>query len=242
MLLETHGWRLLLQSAAIPTAVALLAEGRLDEAEALIERALQVGEQALPEPAIAHHRMQRAALCELRGGLEELQPQLVTLAADQPARPVLSCALAYVQTRIGLAHQPLSTLFQALPFDQEWMLGAAFLAEASALTRDVEAADQLYRALIPWESLTAVDQSEGCRGSTAYHLGLLAALLDRPDAASGHFERALAANERLGFRPWLARTQEAYARLLRANSRDGRAAVLESAAHSIYKEIGAAPA
>ncbi len=221
-------------------AMLALAEGRLDEAEALIEEAFRVGEHALPDPAVAHHHMQRVALCELRGELDELEPLLVTLAADQPARTVLACALAYVQARIGRPHQPLAPLFQELPFDQEWMLGAAFLAEACALVGDAETAEHLYRALVPWESLTAVDQSEGCRGSAAYHLGLLASLLDRRDDAARHFERALAANERLGFRPWLARTQEAYASLLRANAGDERVDALEAAAHSIYTEIGAA--
>jgi DNA-binding SARP family transcriptional activator/tetratricopeptide (TPR) repeat protein len=203
-------------------AMLALAEGKLDEAEVLIEEALRVGKEALPDPAVAHHLLQRAALCELRGGLDELEPLLVTLADDQPARPVLACALAYVQARLGRPHRPLMRLFEVLPFDQEWLLGMAFLAEACSLSSDGDTAEGLYAALVSWEALTAVDQSEGCRGSVAYHLGLLASLLDRRDDAVRHFECALIANERLGFRPWLARTKEAYGRLLRVIGGDER--------------------
>lgn len=53
---------------------------------------------------------------------------------------------------------------------------------------------------------------------------------------------SLAVCERVGFRPWLARTQEAYARLLRVGGNDDKAVALEKAALSTWKEIGAAPA
>jgi hypothetical protein len=48
-------------------------------------------------------------------------------------------------------------------------------------------------------------------------------------------------NERMGFRPWLARTQQDYAGMLRRHG-DERATALETAALAIYEELGAAPA
>ena len=51
-------------------------------------------------------------------------------------------------------------------------------------------------------------------GSAARYLGLLALVMGRPDDAVRHLEQAVGANERLGFRPWLARTQADLARTL----------------------------
>jgi tetratricopeptide (TPR) repeat protein len=225
-----------------------VSEGRFDEADALIDSSFAAGEHALPESAVAHHRMQRAALCEFLGGLEAMEPLLAALVTEQPARPVFACALAHAHAllkRTSDAQLELAALTRngvvRLPFDQEWLLGVALLAETCAHVSDVAAAAALYAALLPWEALNAVDQSEGCRGSAARHLGLLATVLARWNDAERHFERALAANERMGFRPWVARTQEDFARMLRARGDDARAAALEATALATYEELGAAP-
>jgi uncharacterized protein HemY len=105
----------------------------------------------------------------------------------------------------------------------------------------MDAAEELYPALLPWAALNAADVGEGCRGAVSRYLGLLAATLGRWDEAENQFELALAANDRMGFRPWLARTQHDYARMLRGHG-DERAAALETAALAIYEELGAAPA
>jgi tetratricopeptide (TPR) repeat protein len=230
-------------------ATLAVSEGRFDEADALIDSTLAAGEHALPESAVAHHRMQRAALCEFLGGLEAMEPLLAALVTEQPARPVFACALAHAHAllkRTSDAQLELAALTRngvvRLPFDQEWLLGVALLAETCALISDVAAAAALYAALLPWEALNAVDQSEGCRGSAARHLGLLATVLARWNDAERHFERALAANERMGFRPWLARTQEDFARMLRVRGDVARAAALEATALATYEELGAAPA
>jgi DNA-binding SARP family transcriptional activator/tetratricopeptide (TPR) repeat protein len=217
-----------------------LAEGRFDEADALIEAALTVGEQAMPEAARSHHRMQRFILCDFRGGLEAVEPSIAELVAEHPTRPVFVCALAYLQARLGreVDAQPLldemaRDELAALPFDQEWLLGASLVAEACLLLGDTASAEGVYRKLLPWQAMNAVDQSEGTRGSIARCLGQLATLLERWDDAVGHFEQALALNERMGFRPWLALTQSNFARMLRLrggpDNRE-RAAALEETA------------
>ena len=229
-------------------AMLALAEGRLTEAEGLIDEALTVGEKAMPEAALTHYRMQRLMVCELRGSLEEVEPWISALVAEQPARPVFACALAYVHARLGRTSDAQSALgdlacdeVAALPFDQEWVLGASLLAETCALVGDARSAEPLYRALQPWEALNAVDQSEGARGAAARYLGLLATTLERWPEAAGHFEAAMAMNERMGFRPWVARTQEDFARMLRLRGLAGdeeRAGELEEAALATYDELG----
>ena len=71
--------------------------------------------------------------------------------------------------------------------------------------------------------------------------GLLAATIGRPDDASRHFEEALATNERIGVRPWLACTQCDYARALLDHDASGntdKARLLLSDALTTYRELG----
>jgi len=131
--------------------------------------------------------------------------------------------------------------FSALPFDQEWLYAASLLAETATTLGDRDRAKVLYRLLVPWETLGAVDTNEGFRGSVSRDLGLLAATLERWDEAARHFDDALMANERMGLRPWLAHTQYDYARVLFARGEPAdaeRAENLLDAALATYRELG----
>jgi tetratricopeptide (TPR) repeat protein len=230
-------------------AMVAVALGRLTEAEALIPQALALGERAIPDGAIPHYRLQLYALRDFRGeSLDELEPELRDLVSTYPARPVFRCALAHCHARLGYiaeAQQALTDLARddsaSLPFDQEWLFGMSLLAETAALAGDIGSAAVLYNRLVPWGALNAVDQAEGCRGSIARYLGLLAALLERFDDAERHFEAGLVMNERMGLRPWVARSEEDFAGLLLRRDRPGdaeKADLLTSAALSTYRELG----
>jgi tetratricopeptide (TPR) repeat protein len=65
----------------------------------------------------------------------------------------------------------------------------------------------------------------------------------RYDDARRHFEDALAMNQRLGARPWLAHTQNDYAQMLLAHGAAGdrpRAEELQDQALATYRELGIA--
>jgi uncharacterized protein HemY len=75
----------------------------------------------------------------------------------------------------------------------------------------------------------------------ARYLGLLAHVGNRWDEAARHFEDALAMNERMGLRPWLARTQGDLAATLLARDAPGdreRARALREAAQATCRELG----
>jgi DNA-binding CsgD family transcriptional regulator len=59
-----------------------------------------------------------------------------------------------------------------------------------------------------------IGMGAGSNGAIDRVLGMLAALLRRWDRSATHFELALATNERLGARPWLAHTFVQYATML----------------------------
>ena len=158
------------------------------------------------------------------------------------------CVLAHLLARTGQRADAARELRElaaagcaALPVDQEWLFAMSCLAEAAAVLEDAEAAGGLYELLAPWADLNVVDQCEGIRGAVARYLGLLAAATGRSAAAQHHFEAALEMNERMGARPWLARTQEDYARLVQTDDR-ARAGALSAAAAATYSELGMEPA
>jgi tetratricopeptide (TPR) repeat protein len=229
-------------------AMLALAAGRLGEAEDLVERALALGERAQRDAAIPVHRLQRYTLADFRGGLGELEPAIRELLAAYPARPVFRCVLAHLHARLGRLEEAKRVFddlaedrFSVLPFDQEWLFGMTLLAETCTFLEDRDAAAVLYALLLPYAAFNAVDVTEGFTGSVSRYLGLLASTMSRPDDAARHFEDALALNETMGARPWLAHTQHDYARLLLERDGPGdreRAQELLGAALATYRGLG----
>jgi tetratricopeptide (TPR) repeat protein len=225
-----------------------VATGRFAEAEELIPQVLAFGESAQPDAAISHRVLQRYLLGDFRGAVEGMEPAVRDLVITNQARPVFRCVLVHLLMRLGRtaeAQRGLEELstdgFAALPFDQEWLFAMSFLAETSATLIDQKSAAALYDLLAPWAELNAVDVAEGSRGAVSRYLGLLAAATGRPGQAGSHLEAAMAMNERMGARPWLALTQEDYARMLLARRDAGdaeRARDLLDRALATYRELG----
>ena len=158
-----------------------LSDGRLDEAEALAEEARVIGERVQADMATPVYLMHRYTLCDLRGRLEAIAPAIAELAAEPPvaARVPLrarapACAARAVRVRHGVA-RGTGRDASALPFDQEWLFGMSFLAEAAGLLATPAAGAALLERLAPWAALNVVDQCEGMRGSAARYVGILAA-------------------------------------------------------------------
>ena len=229
-------------------AMFALAAGRLTEAEELVPQAFAFGERSVPDVAIPVYRLQRYALREFQGRLEEVAPAIRDLVVEYPTRPALCCALAHVEARLGHLPEAKRTLddlaqdgFAGLPFDQEWLYGMSLLAETAWLLRDPASCTALYRLLAPWAAFAAADHPEGFRGSISRYLGLLATMMQSWSAAELHYEDALAANASMGARPWLAHTQRDYGLMLHArNGREHRerAQALLDDARRTYRELG----
>ncbi len=228
-------------------AMLALAVGDLARAEELVTEAFSLGERAQPEMATPVHRLQRHALCDFRGGLVEIEPEIRELADAYPARPVLRCALAHLHARVGRTAEAKHTLddlardrFSRLPFDMEWLYAMSLLAETSALLGDAGSATVMYGLLLPWESFNATDHPEAFRGAVARYLGILATTIGRWHEAGMHFEFALEMNERMGARPWLALTQADYAAMLRLSDtpNEEKAQLLLSRALAAYEDLG----
>jgi DNA-binding SARP family transcriptional activator len=233
---------------ATARATLALSQGRFAEAPELIERAAAIGERVLAWHAVAARKMQLFLLRREQRRLDGFVPEVTDHAHEFPSPLVHRAVLAHVYARVerteeakALLHELTSRDLSDWHVDEEWLLSICLLAETCAILGDTGPAASLYELLLPYGSLNAVALPELALGSTSQPLGILASLLGRFEDAARHFEEALRMNERMGARPWLAHTQEDYARMLLRRNGQGdreRAEKLLSRAQATYHELG----
>ena len=218
-----------------------LLEGRLDEAEGLIEKSLSFGTFAVTTV----HRMQLYFLRREQGRLDEVQDLIVRTGAEYPSLAVWRCVRGQMQAELGRTSEARQTFeglahdgFSALPFQELWTVGMGLLAETAHALGDAEHATTLHAKLLPYADRVAVSYPEVATGAVARHLGLLATTMRRWNDAEDHFQAALALNGRIGAKPWLAHTLEDYARMLVTRGEARRARALAARAVAGYRELG----
>lgn len=229
------------------TALALL-EGRFGEAEQLIAETRSVGERAQRWSAAVTYGLQLYLLRRDQGRLEDVEQLVRRSATEYPTYPIWRCVLANMLAELdstASARAELEALaadgFSAIPFDEEWEVSLCFLAEAAAHLDDRDHAATLYELLLPYADRVAMSYPEISLGSVSRFLGILASTTGHYDEAARHFDDAVAMNERIGARPWLAQTEHEYARLLLTRDRPGgekEALELLDCALAIYRELG----
>jgi DNA-binding SARP family transcriptional activator/tetratricopeptide (TPR) repeat protein len=230
---------------AVMAPIHALLVGRLADAERLIEEAVELGREAAPWNAQMASLLQRFVLRGLEGRLPEVEHDLRSAAVENPEYPILQAALASLYSDLGDTADARAAFdglagdnFAALPFDEEWLLAMAFLADACAFLDDTERAALLYERLERYGHRMVVGPIEVALGSGARPLGKLAATLGRPEQAAHWFEHAALENERVGATPWAAHARLDHARLLVAQGDQEAAEPLLEKAAASYRSLG----
>ena len=201
-----------------------LVGGKLKESEALTYEALAVGQSAGQPDAVAWFGAQLVVLqlhtglldnveAIVEGALQMLPPgsparwlqgakalALCELDRQDEARPIYDALIA---------HDPSS-----LPKDFSRLGTLSTIAAVCHQLGDERTARALHPHLQPYRDF-CVDLGPTWLGATAYYLALLDVTAGRLDAADGCFAEAASSYRRIGCRPWLARTQLDWARMLR---------------------------
>jgi DNA-binding SARP family transcriptional activator len=237
--------------AAATRANLALFQGRFDDARALVDEALTLGERAQRRDAVLSHRLQLFLLDREVGGNAEIEALISDAASEFPTRPVLRCALAYIHADLGELGRTQAAIddlaandFASIQRDNEYLFALAFLADAVNTLGDTRAAAVLYDLLVPYAHLNAMNADEVGTGSVSRTLGVLAAALSRWHDAARHFESARTHNQHMEALPWLAHTQHDYAKMLRARDRPGdrdQAQRLLAAVAEQYQKLGMTP-
>ncbi len=230
---------------AAADAMLALHDGRLDDAERLVPAAHELGGRAEAILAAAAYAIQIYLLRREQGRAEEALEPLARVAAESSARPFFRCALASLQADLGRpaeARQVFEELapngFEIVPRDNEWLLAAAFLVETCVALGDSARAELLYDELAPLAARSTSNVPEGDAGTMARHLGVLAAMLGRDNAAAGHLRAAIEIDERSGGRPWVAYAKADLADVVGRQGEPDEAAALRDVAETAAAELG----
>ncbi|MBI4571549.1 MAG: hypothetical protein HY723_06325, partial [Chloroflexi bacterium] len=208
--------------------------GRFAEAEALAAQALDLARRMEHPAAEGLYFLQMLVLRREQGRLSDLP--------ERPAGsdPLLLAARALVhaeQNEPDACRRAVEVLFAdgaEGPPSGAGEIVLALLAEACAWLADRTRAAVLYELLVPYaDRAIMIDGAFIVLGSGSRFLGLLATTMRRWEEAERHFEDALAANARMGARPWVAHTQHDYATMLlsrdTAGGREQALALLDEA-------------
>jgi tetratricopeptide (TPR) repeat protein len=213
--------------AAVNGAKLALFTGRFEDAEDAIHEAVALGRQTQSANAQMAFDLQMYALRRERGGLGEVVEVVARAVDEYPAYPVWPYVLCDVLAELG-REDDARRAFEALaaggfPFylEMQWLFGMSLAADACRYLGDVERAGTLLKLLQPYARHNATLPPELCRGSVARDLGNLATITSKWADAVRHFEDALELNAQMGARPWLARTQCDYGRMLLARDHPG---------------------
>jgi hypothetical protein len=228
-----------------------IGSGRLDEAEALAERAQHIGERSGDLTVAFFGGVQREHVKFLRGRFDEVAEWLAGVLRSFPVLvPAVECSLVVTYGQSGQHERCRSELarywtddFAAVPRNAMWLMNMAFLADAAVSIGDAEAAAHLYPHLAPLTPYNVVLPPAFVLGPVSHYIAGLAALMGNEAAARRHYEDALALETRTGTRQWTARTQLEYGRfLLRSRTGDReRGARLVGSARALAEELGLAP-
>jgi tetratricopeptide (TPR) repeat protein len=222
--------------------------GQFEEAEKLAEEAFRLGERAQNWDAGFSYRISMFGLRREQGRLAEIADLLRRSVDEYPGYRSFRCLVTLLEWELGredaarAAFAELSAAnFEALPRDSEWLYCLCNLAEVVSLLEEEAVVPTLYELLLPFGAFNAVAAGELAVGSVSRYLGLLAVTNSRWDEAESHFEFALEMNARMNARPWLAHTQDDFARMLLTRNAPGdaeKAQALLSEALTTYEELG----
>ena len=234
--------------AMVGRAIMALTEGRLDEAQRLVDSSLQLGLRATRSDAAAAHRLHLFQIRREQGRLEEMEEVIRASVQEYPWYPMFRCALALLHCELGGHAQARLELdglsahgFTRIPFDNMWLFSLSMLSEVIWQLADVQGARALYLILLPYAERIAFGAEAGCSGSVSRYLGLLAATSARTDDAVRHLEAGIAASIRMHAPGWVAQAQFDLATLLLERGGSGdrdRAAQLLDEAEATCRELG----
>jgi DNA-binding CsgD family transcriptional regulator len=236
------------------SAVGHVLAGRFDEARARDEAAGELARRLGDFSMVAMHFAFAVELA-LTCGAPELVPDGWEAALAQ-APPIALVRVAYpivhaIEGRLDEARAEFAEFRQlpaTLPVGTRWAATLIQIARLADLLDDGEVAAALYERLAPLAVYYGGDGSGGVfsQGAMARVVGDVARVGGDLDAAIGHYQDAVAMNERIGARPFTALSRLGWARALMSRDAAGtqgghdldRAAELLAAAAAEFRRLG----
>lgn len=201
-----------------------LCDGDLAGAEAAALRSREWSRLLTGRDASSVHGIQMFGIRREQGRLAELAPVVRVLAASARGSawvPGLSALLADLGMESDARRELARLRAEGLDVRRHrlWLGTLTYLADAASAVGDAETAAVVYPELAPYSGTNIqIGHLVACHGSADRHLGMLAAVLGDWERAEEHFKAAIALNQRLGAKTWLAHTLLEHARMLLSRS------------------------
>jgi len=230
-------------------AAIALADGRLQDAEAMMRRSEEAGRLLTGRDALGTYGIQMFSLRREQGRLAQLAPVIRILATGErehgPWRPGLVSLLVELGMETEARRELARIASDGLePYRQSlWLASLTYLTDACTALGDEAIAALVYPELAPLTGTNVmIGHLVACYGAADRYLGMLASTLGEWERAEEHFERAIELNRQMEAATWLAHTEYQYARmmLVARPDRHHRAAVLLEDAERLATGIGMA--
>jgi tetratricopeptide (TPR) repeat protein len=203
--------------------------GAFDEAERIANETLAIGQREHAENALHYYAMAMFNIRREQGRLGEVEDAVARFIEMYPAIPAWRCTQALMHMELGRLDEARAVFetvaepgFDALPRDANWLIALTLLAEVCTALGDATRARELYDLLAPHGGRNVlVGRGASCNGCASRLLGMLAGVLGEWDDAERRFFEAREMHVRMGARPWLARTELAWAEMLLARGEPG---------------------
>jgi hypothetical protein len=221
-------------------------DGRLDDARELCERFAAIGRRAHDANAALYADIQRLGLALQAEDYGAIEDTMLERQAGRPVEAAYRAGYAWVFAGHGDAGRAREMLdwvcadgLARLPDDMNRLAALCELTQGAVLLGDARHAPAIYEQLAPYADRNVVNARAGSGyGSAALHLADLCVLRGDDELAARHYVAALAANERIGARAWVARTRLHYGRWLLDRGERSRARPLLEAARAAAAELG----
>jgi tetratricopeptide (TPR) repeat protein len=204
------------------SAMRALIKGDFRTAESLAHRFLSMGRKARDSNADQSFGTHLAILRWEEDRSAEILPAVEKFIRLYPSVNAWKCVKLFLHQDLHQTHESRPQFehfarsnFSSIASNPNRLVSLCLLAEVCSSLGDTERARILYEILLPERAHYAIiGFSTAFFGSVEERLGLLAFTLERLDEAAEHFARAISAHHELDARPWIARTQYHYAKLL----------------------------
>ena len=203
--------------------------GDFDVAERLAGETLAIGQRGHAENALHYYAMAMFNIRREQGRLDEVEEAVANFIEMYPAIPAWRCCQALMHIELGRHDEARGAFesvaaagFDALPRDANFLIAVTLLAEVCGALGDADRAAELHPLLAPHGGRNVlVGRAASCNGSASRLLGILAGVLGHWEEAERSFADALEMHVRMGARPWVARTELAWAEMLLARGEPG---------------------
>jgi class 3 adenylate cyclase/tetratricopeptide (TPR) repeat protein len=222
--------------------------GNFDEAERLAFEGIALGQKVYKAGFTQQFNALMYIIRRMQGRLDEVE-ETWQLGTRQNPHILFRAIIAHLHLMLGREEQARKEYeglaahdFADVPRDVVMFHVLGDLSELAISFCDTRRAALIYDIWYPYaDHLYMIGLGNGCCGATTHWLGMLAGTMQRWDDAAAHFENAIETNVRIGARPFLARSQHEYARMLIERNKSGdhdRARALLDEAIPTYRELG----